>query len=584
MKPLINLLIILFALMIPIVSRGTTYYVDFASGSDTSNGTSTATPWQHCPGDAKATGMVASAALAAGDSVILKGGVSYTNSIMVNWSGTTGNPITYDGNSAGTWGSGKAILDGLYLLTSGVPGLPNYGANLILTNRANIAIRNFQIQHAGGVPMNTYKNYSYPTNLLPAVYGIGVLLWDDTNILVSDCFLQEMGYWTNTFPVNTSPTGQNGYGISMASCINATVTNCIFQRIPYAIGVSAGGGSRGTVCSNIVISTCDFSHYMNWIITISPNAAGVTVGNILITNNTFHDCWETTSAYWWNGDANNGGGFPHFDGIFMGIASLSNIVYTNIVIANNLFYWNNTNGGGTAWINTPNMGGNISILNNVFLGGYNAYGNILINEGPYTNLNCSPKQVLIANNTSLGGLVAVNGYVPDGSDPLQAPNSVRIFNNISYATNHDNYITPISINFTTNKLTACDYNVYYVWADGAQQDIIYNVNFPAWQARGYDVHGHFATNGISKLALPLFQDITAGLGFNSSQNNVRLIAGSAAIGAGNQPVWFICDRFYRSVSWHYPWDIGAYQGTNAPVPPPPASPSGGGLPFYLSKQ
>ena len=31
-----------------------TYYVDYQNGSDTNNGTSTATPWKHCRGDSNA--------------------------------------------------------------------------------------------------------------------------------------------------------------------------------------------------------------------------------------------------------------------------------------------------------------------------------------------------------------------------------------------------------------------------------------------------------------------------------------------------------------------------------------------------
>ena len=92
-----------------------TYYVDYAEGSDANAGTSPATAWQHCPGDFYATGVAGSTALNPGDTVIFKGGVRYVLEdvgIDLNWSGTAEQPITYDGNSAGTWGEGNAILVG----------------------------------------------------------------------------------------------------------------------------------------------------------------------------------------------------------------------------------------------------------------------------------------------------------------------------------------------------------------------------------------------------------------------------------------------------------------------------------------
>jgi hypothetical protein len=104
----------------PVTAPG--YYVDYAGGSDANPGTDPATAWQHCPGDPAATGVAGSTPLNPGDTVFFKGGVQYVltgdgnsdyqTGIGLNWSGTSGQPITYDGNSAGTWGVGNAILLG----------------------------------------------------------------------------------------------------------------------------------------------------------------------------------------------------------------------------------------------------------------------------------------------------------------------------------------------------------------------------------------------------------------------------------------------------------------------------------------
>jgi hypothetical protein len=557
------------------LATAATYYIDFPAGSDANNGTATNAAWQHCPGDAKATGIPATTPLAAGDTVIFRGGVSYTNSITVKWSGTTGNPITYDGNSAETWGTGKAILDGMYLLTNGVPGYPNYGANFILLNRANVTIRNFQIQHTGGVPMNSYTNYSYPANVLPNVYGIGVWIVDSTNILVANSLIQEMGYWTNNFPVNTDKTGQNGMGIKLCSVVNVMVTNCAFHRMAYCIGINSGYPASGTVCSNIVISSCDFSHYINWMITISPSSPSVTLGNILITNNAFHDAWETTSAYWWGGgsNANNGGGFPHFDGIFMGLANLPNIVYTNIVVAANKFYWNNTNGGGTAWIFLSCMGGDVSILNNVCVNNYNSYGFVYVQDGPFATNNVTPINFKIYNNTVAGpncGFYERWTSPANGGDPGRG--TIRVKNNIFYIVNTNTFSVPINIQDTTNGPKELDYNLYYV-KETYNQDVILSwyTNSTHLYAGLYDVKGiGYEQHGIE--ANPQFVDFSYGLGFNSSLNNLHLQTNSPAIGAGaNLSAVFSTDKdgILRPASGA--WDIGAYdpsvQGVQKLSPP-----------------
>ena len=71
--------------------RGAVYFVDFTSGNDIANGLTTASAFKHCPGDQAATGN-ANRILAAGDTVVFAGGVTYALSaglyIELNASGT----------------------------------------------------------------------------------------------------------------------------------------------------------------------------------------------------------------------------------------------------------------------------------------------------------------------------------------------------------------------------------------------------------------------------------------------------------------------------------------------------------------
>ncbi|MDP2877228.1 MAG: right-handed parallel beta-helix repeat-containing protein [Holophaga sp.] len=88
---------------------GTTYHIDFETGSDTNSGLTTALPWKHAPGDAAATANPRAVVLGPGDVVQFKGGVVYRGQIDIRVSGAAGSPITFRGEG---WGSGKAIIDG----------------------------------------------------------------------------------------------------------------------------------------------------------------------------------------------------------------------------------------------------------------------------------------------------------------------------------------------------------------------------------------------------------------------------------------------------------------------------------------
>jgi len=91
-------------------SEAATYYVDYENGADTNSGDSPDAPWKRAPGDPEATSNPASISLKPGDTVAFKGGTRYRGSIVIKWSGTPGNPITY--KTSETWGAGKAIVDG----------------------------------------------------------------------------------------------------------------------------------------------------------------------------------------------------------------------------------------------------------------------------------------------------------------------------------------------------------------------------------------------------------------------------------------------------------------------------------------
>lgn len=103
---------ILFLLLTAFGLSGATYYVDYSAGSDANNGTSSSTPWKHHPDDGNAISN-ANITLSAGDTVYLKGGVTYHGALNFQSSGTAANKITLSGDAAvHGWGTGRAIFDG----------------------------------------------------------------------------------------------------------------------------------------------------------------------------------------------------------------------------------------------------------------------------------------------------------------------------------------------------------------------------------------------------------------------------------------------------------------------------------------
>lgn len=112
---------LLLALVAGLVCAGplgaAVYYVDFDGGNDASDGLSAAKAFKHAPGDPGAEGAAAAAKLAPGDTVLFKGGVRYRGNLVVKWPGEKSKPITYDGNTAGTFGTGRAVLDGGEVVT-----------------------------------------------------------------------------------------------------------------------------------------------------------------------------------------------------------------------------------------------------------------------------------------------------------------------------------------------------------------------------------------------------------------------------------------------------------------------------------
>ncbi len=90
-------------------------YIDFEHGDDSNSGQSKSDPWKHHPWDPVAKGLSAKAKGV--DTYIFKKGSVYRGTIVVQESGTPGNPIRFTSDPA--WGAGEAAFYGSVKITDG---------------------------------------------------------------------------------------------------------------------------------------------------------------------------------------------------------------------------------------------------------------------------------------------------------------------------------------------------------------------------------------------------------------------------------------------------------------------------------
>ncbi len=98
--------------MVAGAAGATTYYVDYEGGDDSHDGLDPDRAFKHAPVDPRAAGRAAEVELGPGDVLRFRGGVAYRGSLVLDTSGSADEPIVLDGNTAGDFGEGRAILDG----------------------------------------------------------------------------------------------------------------------------------------------------------------------------------------------------------------------------------------------------------------------------------------------------------------------------------------------------------------------------------------------------------------------------------------------------------------------------------------
>jgi hypothetical protein len=556
MKFLFSILFLLLSL--PVMAA--TYYIDNSAGLDSANGTSTATAWRHCPGDPAATGNPASASLQSGDTIIFKGGIynlTGTSGIALKWGG-----VTYDGNSAGTWGTGKAVLT------------DNFSANAIAAFSANainnLVFNNFAFTNIGG--SNAFPAGSYSPNGFPAKPGYGIRASHAANILIENCYFGELGYYQQ-FPANIGGSSLAGSGFYCPSVNGVTISNCEFTQIRHPIQF----GGNGANAFNVNILNCFFHDQMEWgisVICVNSFRSNIVVSGCVFSNTDQYYVGTGAGGLW----AGYGGGGPHQNCIMMfngegsgGASALDRVPGdTNVFIFNNKFLTTMGYPGGTTtiWVQdstTADIYNNIFYLtaaNNAIAIGEPA-ANTIFHVGVYNNtFYCHPIALVVSG--SAGG--------PPWAPVWSSGKFINIKNNVFSTLNNGNnnafdYELNVPVLTPTNNVTF-DYNEYFsdqtyqghiVWGLSSVAGYIFSPNSFTY---GWDAH--------SVAGLPLFVNATHSSPYNY---DFHLTANSPAMGMGLNLTGLGLPGLTNDLDGNPrpatgPWTAGAYAGGANPAGTP----------------
>jgi hypothetical protein len=478
------------------------YYVDFAGGSDSNSGTSQAAPWAHCPGDPEADGNPADVILSPGDKVYFKGGVQYNGEVDVNWSGSSGNTITYDGNSADDWGIGRAIIDAQAARSYcfNFPSVRNY-----------VIINNFELRNApaaGASDRRRRRNYAPGMIYAPNA---------SSHVEVANCAIHDTG--------NPAPSVTSGMGIWTSGSYWKIHDNLMYDCYDTAVCL-INGASYNRVYNNI------FHDKIRWGVVVKSDKGATVQTDNSIHDNYFHD------IYYYDGLG------PHTDWVFLSLTTKGRI--SNTRVYNNLFANSKTftDYGGTAVVYVENSGENGSggAINNTLV-----YNNVVVNQHEYFAADVHATGGDITNTcfynnsfyTSRGCalLYADTFGTPCRIDGLTLTNNVwakssgiimRLNGNLSnISIDYNSYCSSRPAPFKLK-------NTHYSWAD--------------WRDLGYDA------NSMGPQSDPGY--VNAG----GKAGSLSLGASSPVIGAGaNLSSVFKTDKDNRPRPQSGTWCMGAYE-------------------------
>ena len=372
-----TVLILFFGILVAGNCFATTYYIDYSSGSDSNSGTLKTSPWQHAPGMQTCTNSCAAASIKAGDSIILKGGVTWPNASFM-WNlpgGATGNPV-YVGVDK-TWFSGSSWTRPI--LTAGGTVISN-NYNTMFAVPGNVTVDNFEITGF----------YWTSASCSGAPYG--------------DCGIFNAGQ-------NNGQTWENLYIHGWTHAGTSATTNNGVVNI-----IATGGGGNGVAHDNVIVGTdVPGDHSVSVFFNGPPVAYNnyikqVSSAFIVSYASSVHDnhIEDIGPAYCNMPFPQYAGTCTHENG-FEDNGDIGLDFYNNVIT--------NVNAGLAMWI-APNPGYTATIWNNVI---YAIHDNQVMDMAPpvYTPTYCSSGSTSNYYCKTAGTYVFENNTVECGDDTTQ---------------------------------------------------------------------------------------------------------------------------------------------------------------------
>jgi hypothetical protein len=430
-----NILRILLLIALPVTAQ-TNYYVDASNGNDNNTGTSLGTAWK--------TIQKACNAATPNSVVQIKGGTYHENLIM-NVSGTTGNPITFK-----NYNNEQVLIDG-----TGTSGT----CMLSITNKNYLNIQNLTIQN---------KTAKDAQGILVETTGSAT----STGLTFSDLLIKNIN-WTNN--ASTVPTQNDNAQGFIAYGRNGGITNLTIegaQLFNNILGFSEALSLDGNI-SGFLIKNCQVHDNTNIGIAAIGNYKTSTVPatdharNGSIINNT---CYKNVSLYATSGGIYIDGGksitveknscYENGNGIELGCEE--NGTADSIVVKNNLVFNNQQTG--------------------IYVGGYT------------TQTTGQVLNSVIRNNT-----LFQNNYSKDGTGEvaLSKASNCIFENNIFYTTSQNTFISADDIAPQTGNVF--NYNCWFT-PSGNANDITVN-----WKKNTYNTFAAYKT-GTSQEANSIFKN------------------------------------------------------------------------------
>jgi hypothetical protein len=390
-------------------AEGATYYIDFAGGSDSNNGTSKSTPWKRNPFMASFTGSYTHQA---GDRFIFKGGVTWDKTCFgpsgrynITAGGTASaintfhKPSDYTGNDYHgvdkTWFTGSSWTRPIFDI--GGSSQPNGGP---ITINANwVTFDNIEITN------------QYITAALSSQYGIATIGLPNsaTGVLIQNCYFHNWSHDTFANGTDDGLTIIFCLGAVSSTAVGCLVDSCTFDGRPK--GADSGCCIHNLMqatncvmgnCSNGWLGGSENSQFPAWIdhCTIGPINPSFNPG-------THENSWETTGVTY------SPGHFFTNNIVFnpTGVSSLIGPQPGPYYIWNNIFY-NETAGPP---IGLDGRGGRSDqtcyVFNNTFVGDANPvadnskpnWGTLIAKNNHFIGANLSKSN--INNLTSSNNLV-----------------------------------------------------------------------------------------------------------------------------------------------------------------------------------